>query len=44
MVRSSVPMAGPIHRRDQDVLFAGSQFEHDVLVEEFIELDGWVVL
>lgn len=44
MMRSSVPMAGPIHRRDQDVVFAGSQFESDVLVEEFIELDGWVVL
>lgn len=44
MMRNSVPMADAGHRRDQDLLYLGSQFEDDVPVDEFFELEGWVFL
>jgi len=42
MMRNSVPMARAGHSRDQDLPGVGLQFEADVLVNEFFELEGWV--
>ncbi|KAK5094159.1 hypothetical protein LTR70_004269 [Exophiala xenobiotica] len=33
-----------LNERDQDLVYFGSQFEDDVLVDEFFELEGWVFL